>query len=1133
MPSIVHCDEIESYKLYKHRSFLLRGYAIPFMPIYGIILYQLSGIYNPPPGLEEEDQSLISLIFKSGLELPLALLIITLLAHTFMCLCCIWSVHIYCMITCSNVVSVHDATLVKVIPTPNNGSTELNQLIRRDGQIWFEFQKLRYIYDKSSQSFSPPSLEEGDCFNTYLTSQGLSSKEAFRREKLYGNCILTIDLPLFSELFLERATAPFFIFQLFCVLLWCLDEFWLYALFTLFMLVSLECMVVFQQKRNLSSIREMIREPETIQVYRDMKWEQLPSNLLVPGDIISIHVSRHELTSPCDALLLYGTLIVDEAMLTGESIPQHKESLGNRSGEEEFSFERDSKLNVVFSGTKVLQSEPAPRGATPLKPPNGGVIACVLRTGFNTSQGRLVRTILYGVKRVTANNIEALLFLVFLMQFAVLAAGYVWIHGTMDPTRSRYKLFLQCTFILTSVVPPELPIILSLAVNNSLISLLRSRIFCTEPFRLPNAGKLNFCCFDKTGTLTSSDITFMGVTNMSADNLTSELDHPKSRSIETQLVIGLCHSLASIRGGDMIGDPLEIAAFTASDWKLGKENKPQMPKSLKMAGSYHTARKFHFNSTVKRMSVICVNNNNHKTLVFTKGAPEAVLDLLLNVPHGYDRVHQELVCLGARVLVLAYKELSSNIKIFSSLSREEAETGLIFCGFICFSSAIKSDSKSSIRQLRRSSHRLMMITGDNPYTACYIAHELAMSNINKTLILTQRQEGWEWISPDRNINIPVNGLQHMKDLRSSYDLCVTGDGMLYVSNQFASEEWVQLVRIFARMSPKQKEQVVTSLNKHYYTLMCGDGTNDVGALKHAHIGVSLLSRPLTGEQADLPRPSLFDIAKMGRARRREELMKQTDLSDAPPPVRLGDASIASPFTSRSDSIAAVCNIVRHGRCTLVTILQMYKIIAISALISAYSQSALYLDGIKFSDLQAMLQGMFIAFSFMIFSRIKPLSDLSKHKPIPNVFNLYTLSTVSLQSTIHLCCIIVLVTEAKLLMTDKALDLEAEFEANILNTAVFIISLCMQLNTCTINYRGRPFIPSLYENKPMIILLALGYISLFSLSLGIPEEFCEMMDIIILPETFRLYLLMILVVDIVASFAVDFVLLLLYRKLWMR
>lgn len=62
-----------------------------------------------------------------------------------------------------------------------------------------------------------------------------------------------------------------------------------------------------------------------------------------------------------------------------------------------------------------------------------------------------------------------------------------------DPERDRFKIYLHCTMIITAVVPPELPMELSMAVNSSLLALVRKGVFCTEPFRIPLAGKVSSC----------------------------------------------------------------------------------------------------------------------------------------------------------------------------------------------------------------------------------------------------------------------------------------------------------------------------------------------------------------------------------------------------------------------------------------------------------------------------------------------------------------------------------------------------------------------------------------------------------------------------------------------------------------
>jgi predicted P-type ATPase len=451
---------------------------------------------------------------------------------------------------------------------------------------------------------------------------------------------------------------------------------------------------------------------------------------------------------PADVLLLSGSVVVNEAMLTGESIPQLKEAAApslattaaSAPGEDPEKWLQGLARNMVLAGTSLVSSssgeaEPEDEGGDAgsaasssaevsgkggIVGPRGGAVGFVLRTGFYTSQGDLMRTIMFSTRRVTIENKDAYLFIAGLLVFALAAAAYVLREGLSQEGRDTWKLTLHCILVVTSVVPPELPVELSMAVNNSLAALARKKVFCTEPFRIPNAGMIDACCFDKTGTLTSDQLLVRGVAYCSGDagmvkpgGLSSVstsksrseagkeglLDTAEARSSlaatgvrvvpansshrDSWTVMAGCHAVVMAEGG-FAGDPLECAGLASVGWTIGaggearqlrsgedtpviagsgnKPNGGMTPPSPAGSGSdaVEVLRRWPFASSLRRMTTVVSTTTAGgagSARVLCKGAPEAIEKLLHTVPEGFSEAATALSLAGARVIALAWKPI--------------------------------------------------------------------------------------------------------------------------------------------------------------------------------------------------------------------------------------------------------------------------------------------------------------------------------------------------------------------------------------------------------------------------------------------------------------------------------------------
>uniref|UniRef100_A0A672JWP7 Succinate dehydrogenase [ubiquinone] iron-sulfur subunit, mitochondrial-like n=1 Tax=Sinocyclocheilus grahami TaxID=75366 RepID=A0A672JWP7_SINGR len=869
---------------------------------------------------------------------------------------------------------------------------------------YYVFEGMRYIWIARKGAFCKASiLNEGrTCADLHGRKQGLSKADQSTRSQIFGANIIDVPVKTYLQLLFEEVLNPFYIFQVFSIILWMSDRYYYYA--ACILIISLISIGV-----SLYEIRKVCRYYLHVQVFRD---ECVSSEELVPGDCIVIPAEG--LLLPCDAALLAGECMVNESMLTGESIPEMKMPLS--VSEAAYSPE-SQRRHTLFCGTQLIQAKGGGSAGN-------GAIAVVTCTGFFTAKGDLISSILYPQPLDFRFYKDAMKFLLFLGLVALVGTIYSIVILSKSNTTWQ-ELVIRSLDIVTIIVPPALPAAITTATIYAQNRLKRHGVFCISPPRINICGKTSLFCFDKTGTLTEEGLDIWGVMVVSGAVFSELVPDPLIFPPGLMLsALASCHSLALL-GGQALGDPLELKMIESTGWVMAGFSqvlavmRPPASELLSQGNSVSQPvaiiRRFPFSSSLQRMSVVTVGPGGASPVAFLKGAPEMVASFCRreNMPSHFSPILREYTSQGFRVLGFAYKHLTKE----TDLSTVERSKDMNFLGLLVMKNQVKPESAEVIRTLKLAQLRPVMVTGDNILTAVNVAHACGM-------VLSHEKVIFVHASPPTASSMAslqfhqgdgaVNG--------AGYHLAINGMSFAALCDHFPEYLPKILMRgtVYARMTPEQKTQLVKALQKLNYRVgMCGDGANDCGALRAADVGVSL--------------------------------------SEA-------EASVASPFTSKSNNISCVPLLIKEGRCSLVTSFSLFKYMALYSLIQFASVLILYTEKTNLGDLQFLFFDLvLVTVLAIVMGRGGPSDELHPQRPAASLLSLPVLSSLLLHTVLSIQLLFYnSVTVFRYVPLNSTVTGAANLP-NMEDTSIFALSGFQYIIMSIVITKGYPYKKPLYYN----------------------------------------------------------------------
>jgi predicted P-type ATPase len=715
--------------------------------------------------------------------------------------------------------------------------------------------------------------------------------------------------------------------------------------------------VALLRHKNAQCLYRLTEVSGEVEVIRDGQKKTISQDFLVPGDIITVVPGL----AYCDMILVEShRLLVDESALTGEANPIGKNALDPNLAKELYS-DKSHKKNTIFAGTTILEADNAR--------------AIVSGTSSYTSRGELIRDIFAYRRQKFKFDSEVPIVVTLLFFVGCVGWGLAW-KWTGEVFVYGYFYGI---YVVAACLPPLLPTVFTVSVGVSDGRLAEKRITCTNSESILVAGKVTRAFFDKTGTLTRQGLDFVAARGKSAwvegdDGHSEELDM-KLTTDELKLGMACCHSLTPSRSGEMIGNPVDRVIFATSKAKMDFDpSKGGHMKITDATGKTVTVVKhFDFDHNTMTQSVIIRHDDTGVLLAFCKGSGEAVRDRCIpeTLPQNFDHALRQSSKSGLYQISMASKVISTGTTDsddVSQLTRKDVESGLTFQGVINFKNLLRDNACHVIKSLEAGEVVPTMITGDNVLTGIRIAREAGILKANKKVFIGELdKDSVVWKSEsDQLVELPTMREDELADaLTSNFQLAMSGAAWRewQVMDPKLALQFQDSVRVFGRCNPYDKVSIVqgSALTGHV-TLMTGDGGNDCGALKAAHVGVAL--------------------------------------SDA-------EASIVAPFTSLDKDIGAVLDVLLEGRCALASSLASYKFIILYGqtetslqLIAAYFAVTFPQSAWIFTD------GIWVVTLSLALPLAKAATTLAPNRPTASILGVFTLASALGVYVINFCYVVI-------------------------------------------------------------------------------------------------------------------------------